>query len=156
MTRPWDKISFPKRKATFHIIVHCSATPAGRHHTAADIHRWHLERGFRAIGYHFVIQLDGTIETGRPQDTVGAHCENYNSTSVGICLIGGVDANDRKKAVDTFTPAQKTVLAGLIDSLMKQYPRAVLNGHRDLDKRKACPSFDVGRWYRDINLKGKA
>lgn len=142
--------SFPKRKATWQIVVHCSATPAGRDHDAADIDRWHRERGMRAIGYHYVIRLDGTIETGRPQDTIGAHAQGYNSTSVGICLIGGVDANDRAKAKDTFTEQQKASLYILINKLMKEYPQAALFGHRDLPGvAKACPSLSVREWYRD-------
>ena len=46
------------------IIIHCSATRAGQDFTAADIDRWHRQRGFRSIGYHFVVRLDGTVEPG--------------------------------------------------------------------------------------------
>lgn len=40
------------------IIVHCSATPEGKDFTTADIDRWHRQRGFASIGYHFVIYRD--------------------------------------------------------------------------------------------------
>ena len=71
------------------IIVHCSATKAGQDFTAADIDRWHRERGFNGIGYHYVIRLDGRLEKGREIDLAGAHCKGWNERSVGICYIGG-------------------------------------------------------------------
>ena len=73
------------------IIIHCSATRAGQDFTATDIDRWHRQRGFRSIGYHFVIRLDGTIEPGRDVALDGAHCTGWNHRSIGICYIGGLD-----------------------------------------------------------------
>ena len=80
------------------IVIHCSATRAGQDVKAADIDKQHKERGFKMIGYHYVIDLDGTIENGRPITMNGAHCNTkglsnkpYNSHSIGICLIGGLD-----------------------------------------------------------------
>ena len=75
------------------IIVHCSATKAGQDFTAADIDRWHRERGFNGIGYHYVIRLDGRLEKGREIDLAGAHSKGWNERSVGICYIGGLDEN---------------------------------------------------------------
>ena len=69
------------------IIIHCSATRAGQDFTATDIDRWHRQRGFRSIGYHFVIRLDGTIEPGRDVALDGAHCTGWNHRSIGICYI---------------------------------------------------------------------
>ena len=77
------------------IVVHCSATRAGQDFTATDIDRWHRQRGFRSIGYHFVIRLDGTIEPGRDVALDGAHCTGWNHRSIGICYIGGLDRNGR-------------------------------------------------------------
>jgi len=79
-----------KRKVTKEIIIHCSATPEGRDYTVEDIRRWHLNRGFKDIGYHFVIYRDGSIHVGRAKDLVGAHCEGHNAISIGVCYIGGV------------------------------------------------------------------
>lgn len=147
--------SFPVRKATWQIVVHCSATPEGRDIGAKEIDQWHRDKGYRAIGYHYVIRLDGTIEDARPQNTIGAHAQGYNSTSVGICLVGGTDANDINKAEDTFTAQQKSSLYILLNKLMKEYPQAALYGHRDLPGvKKACPSFSVREWYRDQVKKG--
>ena len=70
------------------IVIHCSATRAGKNYTAADIDRWHRERGFSMIGYHFVVLRNGTVETGRPLTQPGAHCKGHNSTSIGVCYIG--------------------------------------------------------------------
>ena len=71
------------------IIIHCSATRAGQDFTAADIDRWHRARGFRSIGYHFVIRLDGTIEPGRDVSLDGAHCTGWKilHTNNTICYI---------------------------------------------------------------------
>lgn len=79
------------RKIT-EIIIHCAATPEGKDFTVQDIDRWHRQRGFKSIGYHFVIYRDGSIHKGRPLDQIGAHCTGHNANSIGICYIGGCAA----------------------------------------------------------------
>ena len=75
------------------IIIHCSATAEGKDFKAADIRRWHVQgNGWKDIGYHFVIDLDGTVEVGRPVAQQGAHCTNHNKTTIGICYVGGCAA----------------------------------------------------------------
>jgi N-acetylmuramoyl-L-alanine amidase len=123
------------------IIIHCSATAEGRPFTVNDIDRWHRQRGFRCIGYHFVIYLDGSVHQGRPVAEVGAHCLGQNANSIGICYIGGCAA-DGKTPKDTRTQAQKSALIQLITELRQQFPNATIHGHRDF-ANKACPSFDV-------------
>jgi N-acetylmuramoyl-L-alanine amidase len=45
------------------IIVHCSATREGQHIPVETIKKWHVEgRGWSDIGYHFYVELDGTIK----------------------------------------------------------------------------------------------
>lgn len=122
------------------IIIHCSATPGGRDYTVADIDRWHKARGFKMIGYHYVICRDGSIEQGRPLEMVGAHCKGHNARSIGICYIGGLDRKGRPK--DTRTPAQKDSLWALVQALLKQFPNATIHGHNEF-ANKACPCFDV-------------
>jgi N-acetyl-anhydromuramyl-L-alanine amidase AmpD len=132
------------------IVIHCSDTIEGKDFKAADIDRWHrLDNGWRCIGYHFVIDLDGTIEMGRPLNEEGAHCKaagksgkSYNKHSIGICYIGGKDKNG--KHADTRTDAQKLAMVELVYSLMDNFPKIKeVIGHRDADKGRDCPCFDV-------------
>lgn len=122
------------------IIVHCTATPEGRHHTVADIDKWHRQRGFTCIGYHYVVYLDGSVHEGRDISRIGAHTSGHNATSIGVCYVGGVDAVGKPK--DTRTPAQRQALRQLIADLRVKYPGATLHGHREF-AAKACPCFDV-------------
>ena len=101
------------------IILHCSATKENADFSAADIKKWHLQRGFKNIGYHYVIRLDGTVEAGRKEDEMGAHCLGHNKDSLGICYIGGLDSNGTPK--DTRTNEQKKKLVKLDLKLMKKY-----------------------------------
>lgn len=130
------------------IIVHCSATPEGRDVSVADIDRWHRERGFDGIGYHYVVYIDGSVHEGRPLKKVGAHCKGHNAHSIGICYVGGVDLNGKPK--DTRTLAQKDALVNLLMRLKRRFPKAVIRGHRDF-AAKACPSFDATKEYAGIS-----
>ena len=142
-----------KPEAVKYIAVHCSATQPKQNVTAADIGRWHRQKGFLKIGYHFVIRRDGTVEKGREVSEVGAHVQGYNSQSLGICLVGGVDEN--LKAQNNFTPAQFDALTKLLKDLTQQFPQATVQGHRDFPKvNKDCPCFDVKQWWAGIP-KGK-
>ena len=130
------------------IILHCSATAEGKDFTVADIRQWHLARGFMDIGYHYVIYRDGSIHAGRPLEQPGAHCTGHNRHSIGICYIGGCDA-DAKTPKDTRTPQQKAAIAALLGHLHDRFPLATLHGHRE-DAHKACPSFDCHKDYDSI------
>ena len=129
------------------IIVHCSATPEGRNYTVEEIDRWHKNRGWSGIGYHYVIYLDGSIHKGRDIEKVGAHCTNHNKNSIGICYIGGCDRDMNPK--DTRTQEQKDALIEILTRLKKRYPDAKIYGHRDF-ANKACPSFDATTEYAEI------
>lgn len=131
------------------IIVHCSATPEGKDYTVDQLTEWHRQRGFRTIGYHYVIDLQGTIHTGRSPTMIGAHCRGHNAHSIGICYIGGV-ARDGRTPKDTRTKAQKRALAHLLQVLHAQYPQATLHGHREF-ANKACPSFDCHEYDSIFN-----
>ena len=131
------------------IVIHCTATPAGRDVSASDIRRWHRERGWRDIGYHWVVRLDGTVEPGRDESQPGAHVAGHNARSIGVCYAGGVAADGRTPA-DTRTEAQKVSLRALAARLRARYPEARVVGHRDLDPSKACPSFDARKEYADL------
>lgn len=127
------------------IIVHCTATKEGKNYTVSQIRRWHLQRGFSDIGYHFVIYLDGTIVRGRPVEQIGAHCLKHNRHSIGVCYVGGLDSTGRF-AKDTRTEAQKQSLTALLSLLHVKYPQASIHGHREF-ANKSCPCFDVHKDY---------
>lgn len=144
-------IKYLHRKSTDFIAVHCAATRPSQDIGRYDIDRWHRSQGFMEIGYHFVIRRSGEIEVGRAQHAAGAHVAGYNERSVAVCLVGGV-AEDGKTPQDNFTKDQKLSLLVLLKDLQKQYPKAVIQGHRDFPGvKKACPSFDVRQWWRNVN-----
>lgn len=121
------------------IVIHCSDSPPGRGDNAETIHRWHLSRGWDGIGYHYVIDEDGTVEAGRPHFWRGSHVRGHNAKSLGICLIG--------RGKDDFTMAQMGALRELVKDLRRQHQCETVCGHRDLDENKTCPGFDVAAWW---------
>jgi N-acetylmuramoyl-L-alanine amidase len=127
------------------IIIHCSATPEGRVTTVEDIRRWHKERGFSDIGYHYVVCLDGSVHKGRLLEQQGAHCLGQNKNSIGVCYIGGVSKTG--KSMDTRTKEQKEALKSLVESLKTQYPESVVYGHKDFTNTKDCPCFNAYEEY---------
>ena len=133
------------------IIIHCSAVRPDQQSSAAQIDSWHRQRGFKfGIGYHYVIRRDGSIETGRPEWMVGAHCVNHNSHSIGVCYEGGLDI--RGQPADTRTPEQKAAMRQLLEDLHRRYPRAVIVGHHDLNPHKDCPCItNVAKEYAALN-----
>lgn len=191
------------------LVIHCTATASGEPlsgrpwnapggHTAVEIiDRWHRERGFArtaagralanpaltAIGYHYVIDLDGTLWTGRHPDETGAHAVGHNQRSVGLCLVGGRERDAK------YTAAQWDTLAQLVRQLSRQIPAIPLKspdrfpasggraaqlrygicGHRDLSPDadgsgtleprewlKTCPGFDVAPWLAGMLAPMKA
>lgn len=141
-----------RRKATDFIVVHCAATKPSMDIGVTEITRWHTDpppkgRGWKDIGYHFVIRRSGEIENGRAVYEIGAHVAGYNHNSVGVCLVGGIDA--KGKAQNNFTPLQFATLRGILKNLKHTYPKAEIVGHRDLNSGKECPSFDVAAWLKD-------
>ena len=117
------------------IIVHCTATFPDQRVTVADITRWHKQRGWKTIGYHYVVDQDGNVFPGRPLEQAGAHCLDHNKNS-----------NAQGQPADTRTDAQKAALLGLLTDLKQRFPEAVIHGHRDFAK-KACPCFDATSEY---------
>lgn len=125
------------------IVIHCTATPEGRPTSVATVAGWHKARGFKDIGYHYLVQPNGSIDPGRALWEVGAHVAGHNSTSIGIAYVGGLDA-ETWAPKDTRTEAQKSALRAIIGQLKDRFPEIdKVVGHRDLDPKKACPCFDV-------------
>jgi len=134
------------------IILHTSATPDGKDFTVQDIDRWHKERGFKKIGYHYVIYRNGEVHQGRKEEEIGAHCIGYNKTSIGICYIGGMDENN-KYPRDTRTVEQKESMYRLVKELMEKYNLTLMDIHCHNEfADKACPCFDVND-FREEYLK---
>jgi N-acetylmuramoyl-L-alanine amidase len=124
------------------IIVHCSATAPDNDVGVTEIRRWHLDRGWADIGYHFVIRRGGVVEAGRAVARVGAHVRGRNQASIGVCLVGGVTADGVADA--NFTLGQYRALETLVADLHERYGALAVLGHRDTGAKKACPCFDVG------------
>jgi len=127
------------------IILHCAATKEGHDIKTETIKSWHVKgNGWSDIGYHYVIELDGTVKKGRPMHRSGAHTKGHNTGSIGVCYVGGIDIS--KKPKDTRTEAQRTAMDELINELLAEYPNATIHGHNEFSA-KACPSFDVSKEY---------
>lgn len=145
------------------IVIHCADTPNGKVYTTEQVDQWHGERNppferdmsiapdhqpnLTHIGYHFVIELDGSIHDGRPLIETGAHVAGFNQTSIGICMIGR----------DQFSQAQWFSLLALIQTLTQKLNKALaLYGHNQYNSHKACPGFFVPTWveHQFLPLEG--
>ena len=152
-------------KPLSYLVIHCTATKSGREVSSTEIRRWHTDpvekggRGWKQVGYTDMIHLDGRVErlVKNNEDaqvdpweiTNGA--KGYNAISRHVVYVGGVDANDAKKAKDTRTPAQKEALKKYVLDFHKRFPKVKIIGHREVAP-KACPSFDVQRWLKEIGI----
>lgn len=126
------------------LIVHCAATPPDLDIGAKEIDQWHRERGWQGNGYHAVIRRSGEVEDGRPFERQGAHAYGYNDNSIGVVLVGGIDADGRPDC--NFTRAQWKSLGELVDDILDTYGPLKVIGHRDVDSGKSCPCFSVSEW----------
>lgn len=152
--------------AVKYIVIHCSATPPDLDVGAAEITKWHKAQGWVSIGYHLVIRRDGRVEGGRSLNEVGSHAKGYNTSSIGICLVGGVKREKDRDGKDdadgprwdlltdnNFTPEQFASLRALLPGMLQKFPRSKVLGHRDLPGvLKDCPSFDVRKWCEEVGL----
>lgn len=131
-----------------YVTIHCSATPEGREISAETISKWDIER-FNQVSYHYVIEIDGTVKNTLPLDRLGAHVGGHNSNNIGICYVGGLDADGNPK--DTRTDAQKSAMVGLLDELHGKFGALQVLGHKDWPNvQKACPCFDVKSWLQGL------
>ena len=128
------------------IVLHCSATEAGLDIDADDIRGWHKARGWKDIGYHFVIRLDGKIERGRPLEEIGSHTQGHNNESIGICYVGGMKGG---KPNDTVTVEQDKSIRDLVAACRTIFGALTLHGHNEF-ANKACPSFQVNKKYKEL------
>ncbi|MGL4518446.1 MAG: N-acetylmuramoyl-L-alanine amidase [Phocaeicola sp.] len=147
------------------LVIHCTATPEGRHVSHEDLYRWHTDpvskggRGWKQVGYTDMIHLNGVVErlVQNNEDEVVDSWEvtngaaGHNSTSRHVVYVGGV-AKDGKTAKDTRTEAQKKALETYVKDFHKRFPNVQIVGHNQLSA-KACPSFDVPNWLKSIGIR---
>lgn len=140
------------------IVIHCSFTKPRKGRAgspligAKEIKKWHTDprpegRGWRDIGYHYVIKRDGTVEKGRADNVQGAHVSGHNKDSLGVCLVGGMGPDG--EAVNDYTDEQWYALEVLVGGLVMKH-KATVCGHNDLTKSKSCPNFNVKTWWRKV------
>lgn len=132
-----------------YITLHAAATTASMDIGVAEIRQWHLARGWRDVGYHYVIRRDGTVEQGRAEHVQGAHVGGHNRGNLGVCMAGGVK-DDGETPENNFTPAQWDALRSLLTDLHERYPEAIIMGHNGFPghESRGCPCFNW-RAYRD-------
>lgn len=135
------------------IFVHCTATQpewmedAPLSSKVEEISRWHKQRGFNRIGYHWVIDRNGEVAKGRAENEVGAHVKDYNTGSIGISLVGGFGSNENDPFEKNFTVEQDKALRSLINGVKTRTPITKIRGHNEV-AAKACPGFNVSRWLK--------
>ena len=137
------------------VIIHCSATqPEWMKDQpfkakVEEIRRWHKARKWSDIGYHYLIDRDGTIMAGRPVERVGAHVRGHNEDTIGVCLIGGHGSSADDDFSENFTVAQDKALQSFLAELKRRHRGiARVTGHNRY-AAKACPGFDVPTWSRN-------
>ncbi len=147
-----------------YLFIHCTATPEGREITAGDIRRWHTApvanggRGWKQVGYTDMVHLDGKVERlvdNNENMTVDAWevtngAQGYNSTARHIVYVGGV-SRDGRTPKDTRTAGQLKALEAYVKDFHSRFPSVVIKGHNEV-AAKACPSFDVQTWLKDIGI----
>ena len=130
------------------IVLHCTATATNATIEAikkywAEVLKW------KSPGYHYIIDYAGTVHSIHPEELISNGVSGHNHDSINISYIGGVVGT---KAVDTRSDAQKQAMITLLLGLRHKYPGAKICGHRDFPGvKKACPSFDVAKWLKEVN-----
>jgi N-acetyl-anhydromuramyl-L-alanine amidase AmpD len=135
-------------ESVVYIVIHSSNTKPRQKVNKAFIERQHRLKGRLWVGYHFILDRKGNIETGRSLDQIGAHAPGFDSQSIGICLAGGMDQEGNP--ADNFTKDQRENLLTLLTYLHTQFPQAIVVGHRDLpNANTSCPQFSVQQFLQE-------
>jgi len=142
------------------LIIHCTATPsdwrpgASSEDRVAAIRQMHItERGWSDIGYHWLIDRDGTVLPGRRETVIGAHVAGHNAGTIGISLFGGLTSKPRDPFLKNYTNRQEVALIDLIDDICSRAAITSIRGHNQLDNGKACPGFWVPDWLAAEGIK---
>lgn len=135
------------------IFVHCTA--GNQKQTLQQLKDEFIRKGWKNPGYHYVVFPDGKLVQLLSEDKVSNGVQGYNSTSINVSYVGGIDKQGRP--IDNRTQAQKDTLYALLMYLKQQYPKAHILGHRDIwgknskNWKKYCPCFDAEEEYKEIN-----
>lgn len=123
------------------IVIHCTDSPDARDIGAREITQWHRARGWKTIGYHWVVRRTGQVEIGRPESDIGAHVEGHNADTIGIVWVG-----QKEPTADQY----EALIAKAVDCMVRFDVNvdAVL-GHRELDHHKTCPNIDMNVFRAD-------
>lgn len=144
------------------IVIHCTATPAGREVSKYEISQWHKApkprgNGWTHFGYHILVHIDGSVSNLQPlprghfltNNCIANGAKGYNTSSLHVCYVGGIDAVTRQPA-DTRTELQKIALFHIVKQLQQKYGPVEVVGHHDLNDKKACPCFNAQEEYKDV------
>ena len=130
-----------------YLVLHCTAGNP-KQKTSDILHYWKNTLKWKSVGYHYLIDADGTIEQLADESQITNGVAGFNKVSIHISYKGGVE-NGKPK--DTRTEAQKLSILGLLKTLRKKYPKAIIQGHRDFPNvKKACPSYSAREEYKNI------
>jgi N-acetylmuramoyl-L-alanine amidase len=135
------------RKISY-IAIHCTATPQSAKISSIQNY-WRRNLGWKSPGYHKIIEPDGNIVTLASDDQVCNGVAGFNSITLHVSYIGGVDA--KGKGLDNRTPAQQQALWLVVQDWKNKYPNAIVQGHRDFGAKKECPCFDAKEWWATVN-----
>ena len=136
------------------IVVHCTATrpdwwsDRSTEEKTREVRQWHLDRGWKDIGYHWLIDRDGTVVKGRDESVVGAHVKDHNANSIGVSLFGGHGGSNDDKFQDNFTPEQDASLRQLIRDIKDRHNITKTSPQNEYGN-KACPCFPVTNWLNN-------
>lgn len=151
-------------KSLEYLVLHCSATPEGREVSGAEIRRWHTDpkpagRGWGQVGYRRLYHINGGVEelVANNDDKWVDNWEitngvaGKNSVCQHWCIIGGM-TEDMKRPKDTRSPMQRESLRRDVLAFHRRFPSVKIVGHNYFDGGKACPSFDVQKWLKEIGI----
>lgn len=147
------------RRNIKYIAVHCTAS--SQHATIKELLLEFKRKGWSKPGYHYIVDVSGKVFNTLSEDEVSNGVKGFNSNLINVAYIGGIDA--KGKPVDNRTEEQKKSLLLLLKALKKEYPNAIIQGHRDFspdtnkngivdpwERIKACPCFDAKVEYKNL------
>lgn len=126
------------RTSTDYVIVHHAKAKSC---TIADIHRWHLDRGFLGVGYNYFVSKNGLVYRGRPDDKSDADARGYNYNSISICLEGDFTQ-------EVISMKQQQTLIDLLVDIRKKWGKLKMMRHKDVNYTE-CPG-DIG-WIKVLS-----